>query len=60
MDRLKGEVSRLESKLKQLSKLLPLAVSDRISPLLDRIPEVPLETKLSIFYPHAKPTGGNQ
>ena len=48
MDRLKGEVSRLESKLKQLSKLLPLAVSDRISPLLDRIPEVPLETKLSI------------
>ncbi len=48
IDRLKEEVSRLESKLTQLSKLLPLAVKDRISPLLDRIPENPAETKLSV------------
>lgn len=48
IDRLKEEVSRLEAKLTGLSKLLPLAVADRISPLLDRIPENPAETKLSI------------
>ena len=47
-DRLKEEVSRLEGKLIHLVKLLPLAVADRVSPLLDRVPEHPVETKLSI------------
>lgn len=48
IDHLKEEVSRLESKVTHLSELLPLAVAQRISPLLDRIPENPSETKLSI------------
>ena len=47
-DRLKEEMSRLEFRLINLAKLLPLAVVDRISPLLDRIPKTPSETKLSI------------
>lgn len=46
--RLKEEVARLEGRLNQLAMQLPVGVRDRISPLLDRIPENPEETKLSI------------
>jgi len=47
-NRLKSEATRLESKLNGLSKRLPNALQDRISTLLDRIPEVPSKTKLSV------------
>lgn len=46
--RLKEEVARLEGRLKQLATQLPIGVRERISPLLDRIPENPTETKLSV------------
>lgn len=46
--RLKEEVARLEVRLNKLADQLPIGVKERISPLLDRIPENPAETKLSV------------
>jgi len=47
-DRLKVEATRMEGRMKALANRLPAGLRDRISPLLDRIPEDASETRISI------------
>lgn len=46
--RLQEEIERLEGRLKQLASQLPSGVQERISPLMDRLPENSKETKRSL------------
>jgi hypothetical protein len=45
---LKNEATRLEERLRDLARQLPVGLRDRLAQLLERIPQKPEETKISI------------